>query len=253
MTPLPLVLGHAGAGATWQSLLVVMSLGLVVVFVLAVAGRIAMSQPDDLVLPLAGVAIASSLAPLGAAVLSDWVGWAFPIGVVALVALALAAITPLELTPTSPPTYGAVALAALGAVLLYQPITVAWHPPPDLLPLADDVEVAIVEPADGAVVAAGNLTVEVAIEGGSIGDGVLVASDQLPADWEEAGVLAVALDGRIVEPALAQDCDATSPCTRVSFPVEVEPGERVLTIEFRRADGASFTPLVTDRVTFIAD
>ncbi|MEX1164618.1 MAG: hypothetical protein WEB03_13680 [Nitriliruptor sp.] len=125
----PLMLAHAGEGATWQALLVVSSLGMVIVFGLVLIGRVQMSQPDDLVLPLAGVAIVSSLAPLGGELLSDWVGWAFPIGVVALVALILAALTPLRLAFTEPATYGAVASAAIGAIALQGPITVAWHPP----------------------------------------------------------------------------------------------------------------------------
>lgn len=251
MTELPLVLAHAGEGASWQSLLVVGSLGLVVVFVLAVAGRLRMAQPDDLVLPLAGVAIASSLAPVASELLSDWVGWAFPVGVVALVAIVLAALTPLELSPSSPVTYGAVALALICGFLLYTPITRAWHPPAEFLPLADDVEVSVAEPSDGAEVAAGEVEVTVTISGGSV-QSELVEVEQLPSDPEEAGQLAVAVDGDVIDPAFTEDCTVDSPCDQVTFPITVEPGEHRLVVEFRRGDGAPMTPLVTDAATFTA-
>jgi hypothetical protein len=249
---MPVFLAHAGPGATWQALLVVASLALVVVYVLHVVGRLQLDGADDLVLPLAGVAIASSLAPLGSAVLSDWVGWAFPVGVVLLVALVLAALTPFDLSVTSPFTYGVVAIAAIGAVALYQPLTMAWHPPPDFLPLADDVEVTVASPGDGADVAAGEVLVTVVIDGGSVQSEQL-SENELPADPEEAGNLAVAVDGDVLQPAFTETCTVDAPCTEVTFPVELAPGERVLTVEYRRGDGVPMTPLVTDRVAITAE
>lgn len=251
MTRLPLVLAHAGEGATWQALLVVASLALAAVFVLAVLGRVRLEQADDLVLPLAGVAIVSSLAPLVSEFLSDWVGWAFPVGVVALLAIVLAALTPLELRLSSPVAYGAVAIAAICGALLYTPITRAWHPPPEHLPIADDVEIEIASPADGAEVPTGELDVTVDVSGGSV-QSELVAVDQLPDDPEEAGSLAVALDGEVLTPTFDEACIVGSPCTQVTFPVEVEPGEHRLVVEFRRGDGAPMTPLVSADVTFTA-
>jgi hypothetical protein len=243
-------LAHAGEGATWQAMLVVASVGLIVVAVLGILGRIRLEGGDDLVLPLAGVAIASSLAPLGSVFLSDWVGWAFPAGVVALVTILLTALTSFDLSPSSPFTYGAVAIAVIAAVGLHQPITLAWHPPPDFLPLADDVEVVITAPADGEEVPAGEVTVAVSVVGGTV-QGQLVDTEQVGDDPEEGGVLAVSIDGDVVEPDLG-DCTPESTCTVVRFPVEVEPGERTLAVEFRRADGVPLTPLVTDRVDFTA-
>jgi hypothetical protein len=245
------VIAHAGAGATWQSLLVVAALGLTVVVLLAVLGKVTLAQPDDLVLPLAGVAIASSLAPLGSEWLSDWIGWAFPVGVVMLVAVVLAALTPLELSPTSPVTYGALALAVIGGVLLYAPITRAWHPPADFLPLAEDVEVVITSPGEDEELAAGTVEVTVTIVDGSVQPD-LVELEELPADPEEAGYLAVAVDGEVVQADLAEDCSVEVPCTEVTFPVTVAPGQRRLVVEFRRGDGVPMTPLVTDAVTFAA-
>lgn len=245
------LLAHAGAGATWQALLVVAALGLTLVVVLTVVDKVTLEQPDDLVLPLAGVAIGSSLAPLGSAWLSDWIGWAFPLGVVMLVTVLLTALTPLELTRRSPITYGAFALAIVSSASLYAPITRAWHPPPDFLPLAEDVEVAITAPADGEEVPAGTVEVTVTISDGSVQPDLLTFQ-QLQPDAEEAGYLAVAVDGEVVRAEFAEDCSIDAPCSEVTFPVRVAPGERRLVVEFRRGDGVPMTPLVTDAVTFTA-
>lgn len=243
----PWLLAHDGPGATWQALLVVVALGLVVIVGMAVAGRLQVERPDDLVLPLASVAIASSLAPLGSAVLSDWIGWAFPVGVVMLLTLVVAATTSLTLQPRSPLPWGGLVVAVIGAALLYQPLTVAWHPPPDFLPLADDVEITITSPEDGATVRGDTATVEVTVTGGSIAEG-FIDVEEIGPDPEEGGVLVVAVDGTTVEPDYDQECTRRAACTEVSFPIELERGERRVRVEFRRADGAPFTPLVTDAV-----
>lgn len=242
-------LAHGGPGATWQALLVVISLGCALLVLLAAAGRLRVGSLDDLILPLAGVAIVSSLAPLGDEWLSDWVGWAFPVGVVMLTALLVAALTPLDLTLSSPLTWGAVALAVVGAVMLWRPLTIAWHPPPDLLPLADDSEIAILSPEEGAQLAGPEVTVEVAVTGGSIGPGG-VPLEQLPADPEEAGTIAVFVDGQRVPVQIDQTCTVADPCDAVSFTLELEAGEHDLIVEFTRGDGTPLAPTVFDRVSF---
>lgn len=248
---LPFLLAHTGEGATWQALLVVASLGLAVVFLLTAAGRGRLESLDDLVLPLATIAIVSSLAPLASALLSDWVGWAFPIGVVALLALVIAAVSPLELTPSAPLSLGAVALAAVTAFSLHAPITRAWHPPPDFLPLAEDASIRIDEPNDGDQPPAGDpVLVSVSVEGASIAHTSMVADE--PDDALSGAFLAVALDGRDVPIELQEDCTPTAPCTSVTFVLDVAPGERVLAVELRTAGGYPFAPMVTDRVSFTA-
>jgi hypothetical protein len=242
------LLAHAGPGSTWQALVSAVALGLTVVAILAVAGRVRLGSFDDLVLPLAAVAIVSSLAPLADYWLSDWIGWTLPLGIVVLAGLLLALLTPLELTPTSPLALGMVALAVVASVSLYRPLTNALHPA-DFLPLASDAEVEILVPEDGSSIEAGTLEVSVAVVGGSIGPGGLDLSE-LPEDPEEAGSLVVHLDDERVEAAYREACTVTDPCTTVTFPVEVEAGERRLSVEFTRGDGTPLAPYVADRVTF---
>jgi hypothetical protein len=248
VVPAPLV-AHAGPGSTWQALLTAVAIGIAVVLVLIVAGRLELTSIDDLILPLAAVAILSSLAPLADYWLSDWIGWSLPLLVIVVVALVLALTTSLDLTPTSPLTLGALALFVVSIVVLYRPLTIALHPPADFLPLATDAEVRILVPEDGSSIEAGTLEVSVAVEGGSIGPGG-VPLDELPTDPEEAGDLAVFLDDERIETSYLEDCTVADPCVTVTFPVEVEAGERQLSVEFTRGDGTPLAPFVADRVRF---
>ena len=247
------VLAHAGPGSTWQAMVSVVALGLVLVVALAALDRIELERPGDLVLPLAGVAILSSLAPLGDVWLSDWIGWAFPIGVVALVTLLLAALTPLRLATDGLLLYVAGGLAIAGAVALYQPLTIAWHPPADELPDPGGAAVTIVEPEDGQRLEAGELTVRAQVVDGSIGPD-RVPFEDLPWDPTEQGVLEVTVAGERVEVELEQDCPEANPCREVSFPVELPEGDEVgLRVEFLRGDGMPFSPAVADRVEVDVD
>jgi hypothetical protein len=245
------LLAHAGPGATWQALVTAVAIGLVLIAVLTIAGRLRLDSFDDLVLPLAAVAILSSLAPLTDHWLSDWIGWSLPLGVIVLVSLLLALTTPLELTPLSPLTIGTAGLAAVAIVVLHGPLTIALHPPPDFLPLATDAELRVLIPEDGASIEAGTVEVSVAVVGGSIGPGG-VDPAELPADPEEAGDLTVFLDDERVEVDYLEDCTVADPCTTVTFPLEVDAGERRLSVEFTRGDGTPLAPFVADRVTFEA-
>jgi hypothetical protein len=255
------LLAHVGPGSTWQAMVVVAAVVLALAVAAAALGYLRVARPDDLVVPLAAAAIASSVGPLADGWLSDGIGWALPIGVVALAALLLAALTPLALRLPAPLPIGSVALAGVGAVLLHAPLTVALHPPAEVLPLSDDAEVAIVAPADGATVPAGEVAVVVAVTGGSVGPGGLPV-DALPTDPEEAGDLAVALaavrdDGSAAPQerlavTYAEACTVAAPCTEVRFAVPVEPGTWRLTVELTRGDGTPLAPFVRDRVTFTA-
>lgn len=241
------LLAHAGPGSTWQAAVVVAAIALAICVGLAVAGRLPMHEPADLLVPLAGSAILASLGPLAQTWLSDAVGWAIPLGAVAILALVLAALTPLDLTPTAPLTLGAATLAAVSIFMLYQPLTAALHPPVDMLPLRDDSEVAVLAPEDDRTVEAGEIAVEVEVTGGSIGPVVSDPQD-LPSDPEEAGSLAVYVDGDRVDVAW-DGCTVADPCSRIDLRVPVAAGERTIAVEFVRGDGTPFAPTVIDRVT----
>jgi hypothetical protein len=250
MAPL---LAHAGAGSSWQALLVGLSFGLMVVALLVVVGRIELRGVDDLVLPLAAVAIVSSLAPLADELLSDWAAWAAPAGAVVLIGLLLGALTPLELRPLAPLTVGIVVGAVVAGVLLDGPLTRAWHPT-DFAPDAGEVEIAFVVPQDGDVIEAGTVEVALVITGGTIGPGGADAGE-VSAPTEAGTLLAwksspPGEDWEEVEVDPLEDCTVTDPCTTVTFPVELEAGSHGLRVEFRTADGGLLDPMVTDRVDF---
>lgn len=244
-------LAHGGEGATWQALVTTIAIGLVVVTLLVIAGRVRLETPGDLVLPLAAVAILASLSPVLAATLSDFVGYAIPVGLVLLVGLVLAASTPLELTPKSPLTAAVIVLAAAGAWLFASDLNATLHPLPDALPLADDAVVTVVAPGEGERVEAGDVTVAVRVDGATIGPGALPDAEA-PDDPEELGTLRLYLDGVEISTPPEQDCTVASPCTEVSWTLDLDPGSHTLIVEFLRHDGAPLTPAVFDRATFDA-
>lgn len=127
------LLAHAGEGATWQALLTVVSAGLLVLFVMAVVGRLTLETPGDLTLPFAAVAVIASLAPVGGDPISDAAPWAVPAGAVLLVALVVAAVTSRPLTFRSPLAIGAVVLAVVASLALAPVLVDAWYPDDPLL------------------------------------------------------------------------------------------------------------------------
>lgn len=255
------VLAHAGAGSTWQSMLVVAGVVLTGFLLAAGIGRIRVERADDLVVPLATTAIVSSLGTVAHELVSDGIGWALPLAVVSLLALILAAFTDLDLRFPSPLPMGALALAGVAAVVLYAPLTLALHPPGELLPLSDDAEITIVEPTDGGSVS-GPVTVTVEVAGGSLGPGG-VPLEELADDPEEAGTLSVAVeevreDGTLTQQQLVDvdyepTCTVDDPCGRVGFELAPGPGTYELTAEFVRGDGVPLAPFVRDRVTFTVE
>ena len=256
MSAVVLPLAHAGEGATWQALLTLLAIGLLVVVALAVVGVLRLEEPGDLILPLAGTAVLASLSGATSTVLSDWVGWAFPVGIVALLALVLASATSLDLGPTSPLLVAAVAVGALGVVLLQGPIVRAWHPADVGLDsaLLDDLTIDVVRPEDGSEVP--NPTVELVVEagGGSLGDG-FDTDAPTPADPEELvglTITVVSLDTGENESVPGQPVeDCTDGCDRATYEVTLpSPGEWTVFVEaktrdarpFTRADGSSGAP-----------
>lgn len=238
-----LILAHAGAGATWQALLVLVAFGMVAVFVLAVLGRVPLEEPGDLVLPLAATAVLASLSGATNAVLSDWVGWWAPIGATALVALLVATFTRLSLAPAAPLTWGAVVVALVAAFLLHGSLEDAWHPRPADGLERDDVAVSIVSPAEGEALAVGDTDLVVAVEGGTIGAATTPAAEQ-SGDAEELGMVRVFVDGAQVtgpggDPVGPRE-ECSGGCRQATYPITLDRGTHVISIEFVTATGESF-------------
>lgn len=124
----PLLLAHGGAGGDWHGVATIAAGGALVVFVLAVLGRVSLESGGDLVLPLAAIAIVSGVGGSLGGVVGSQAAWAIPVGIVLLLAVILAAVTPLSLTPTSPLTIGAAVVAIVAGVALYGPMSEALEP-----------------------------------------------------------------------------------------------------------------------------
>lgn len=248
-----LPLAHAGEGATWQSLVTAIAIGFAVVFVLAVAGKVPLASWGDLVLPLAAVAILSSLAPIASATLSDWAGYAVPAGVVLLLALLVAAGTDLELGWTAPLALAAAVLAVLAAVVLGNDLNRAWHPPAPTLPLSDDAELTIAEPAAEATVPAGEpVTLRIELSGATVGPPE--TDGDVSDDPEELGRVRLFVDGIEAGVAPQETCTVEDPCTSLTYVLEdLEPGAHSIIAEFVRADGVPLAPSVFDRITITVE
>lgn len=243
-----LPLAHAGEGATWQALLTLLGIGLVVVVLLAMFGVVTIEEPGDLILPLAGAAVLASLSGATSEVLSDWVGWGFPIGVVALLALVVASLTRLDLSPTSPLLWGAVVVGAVAAITLQGPIVRAWHPVEVGLDnaLLDDLAVEVVEPAPEDSVPTGTFDVVVRSTGGTLGDGFVDPGGDVPTDPEERvglTITIVSLDtGENESFAGEPQEDCASGCEQATYPVTIdEPGRWTVFVEAKTADVRAFT------------
>lgn len=245
-------MAHAGPGSTWQAAVVVAGVVLALEVMLVIAGRLRVTEPGDLPLPFAFAAAAGSFGVLGHTWISDGIGWGLPLAIVAALALLSAALTPLTLEPLAPLTMATVALAGVSIVLLTQPLTIALHPPAELLPLSDDADISIVEPAGHDTLPAGPVEVTVAVDGGSIGPAFTPLAE-LGDDPEEAGALAVTIDGERVEVTWHEDCTVAAPCESVTFEIDLPAGEHDLIVEFTRGDGTPLSPFVADRVTLVAE
>jgi len=248
------VIGHAGPGSVWQAMVVVAGIMLAVT-VLAIATRLLkVDEVSDLALPAAVAVAAASLGAIGHAWISDGIGWGLPVAVIAAVALLVHAITPLKLDGLSPLTGATLALGVVTATVLTGPLTVALHPPVEVLPLADDAAVAILAPADGQLVT-GNVEVVVRVSGGTIGPGA-ATFESWAATSEVAthlGVIKLYIDGDRREVAWSPQCSASAPCDEVSTSIALPRGNYAITVEFVRGDGTPLAPAVTDRVTVEVD
>ncbi len=251
---LAIPLAHAGAGAGWQALLTVISIGVGVLFLLHLFGRLQLAEPGDLVVPLSAVAVISALSPVASDTLSDWVGYAVPAGAVALIALVLVTTSPMQLRGAPALIGGFLLVAVVASVAAGPALTRAWHPRTDPfdLPVAVDAAIEIVEPADGAELTAGTVRVVVAVAGGSVGP-VAMTPEEAPNDLEELGQVSLFLDGiRRIDPIDQDRCTLERPCTTLTFEFEAEAGEHTIDAEFLAWNRFPFSPPVTDRIGFTA-
>jgi len=239
-------LAHAGPGATWQAMLTLFAAGLTVVFLLAAFKVIPLEEPGDLILPFAGTAVLASLSGATNEVLSDWIGWGLPIFTVTLIAIIIAATTPLELSPTSSLTIAAVAVAIVSTVLLHDPLVRNLHPPPDFVLAAelDDLAITVTSPEDDSTVPIGPLEVAVEVTGGSLGPGF--ADAPLDPDPEELvgltlTVVSMATGQSVsVSGVPAEGCQAG--CQSATYLVEIPAaGNWSVFVEAKTSDARPFT------------
>lgn len=238
-----LFLAHQAAGASWQALVTVVGVLSAALFLLVVARAVRVSSHSDLVLPLAGVVIISSMGTAQSDTLSDHVGWALPLGVVALLALIAYAFWPAAMRPTSPATITVVIVAILAGVLLEGPVSKALHPPVAVfdvqsLPFVDDVAMTIVSPATQSTVTS-PVTIVLEVTGGTVGNRLMTPSEA-PSDPEQLGLVRI-LDGTtdlLVLPL--EPCTPQDPCTTLTYELDLAPGTHTLYPEFLTATGSTF-------------
>lgn len=252
------VLAHAGPGSTWQAMVVVAGFALTGVVLAAAFGFLRIESRTDLLMPLAGTAIASSVGVLAHMIISDVIGVGLPLAIIATVTVLLAALTPLDIRFPSPLSLGSIGVSVIACIVLYQPLTMALHPPADVVPLADDAAVVVAAPADGETIPSGTVALVLEVTGGSIGPGGIPLEDLGP-DPEEAGAIVVAVeevreDGAIgrrqlIESGFRETCTLEAPCDRVTYDVPMEPGHWEIVAEFTRGDGSPFAPQIRDRIT----
>lgn len=114
-------IAHAGGAGALLTLVTVLAAGVAVVFVGAAVGRIPVRSGDDLVLPLAAVAVVSSASPVAGDLLSDVAAPAAIVGGVLLLTLLACAFGPLDIRRPAVPA-AAIALAIVAAALLGPPL-----------------------------------------------------------------------------------------------------------------------------------
>ncbi len=250
------LLAHAGAGASWQALVAVLCWLVAVLFILAITKVVKIQTPGDLVLPLAGIVIVSSLGTSASDTLSDQIGWSLPVGIVALAGLVAASMKPDEWTIKARPAQATIVVAAVAALALNGWLTSVLHPAPEYfdvssLPVRDDVELDITAPEDRSTVGT-SVTLVVEVTGGTVG-GQLLAEDDAPADPEELGLIRI-LDGASVLAVTPREtCSAEAPCTTLTYDLELAPGKHQILAEFLTATGTTFRSSVFSLVVLTVE
>lgn len=241
-------LAHAGPGAAWQAVVTGIFLGVGVVFLLVVVGRIEVTSLADLITPLAIALVAGSLATPLQDTLSDWVGYALLAGGLILGVLIISSAGRLRLRRDWSNATTVAALAAIPAILWGGAVNDAVHPQELVkvrLPAAEDGALEMVSPAPGATVAAGPTEFTFEVIGGSIGPPL--GSQPIPepdSDPQDLGHVRLFIDNLPVTDSNEDRCRVDAPCTEVTFVADLTPGSHRVTAEFVAYDGAQFAPLI---------
>lgn len=249
LTPL---LAHALSPENpWIGPMTVASVVLLVTFALVLAGRVEITAPGDLLLPLAAAALLAGLAGSAGDLVLDQGRWAVPAGVVVLVALLLAAFREVDYSLSSRSTLVVVVAAIVAAAALFVPLDRTWFPQEEgdePLPVPEDAAVTaeVLEPltADGRVV------VRVALEGATFSDNV---TTERPGDAETLLRPRVQVGPVYLQPPIPDACAAAQPCTEADFELTLPEGfvsdpPETLVIELLTADLLPFAPPVQTRI-----
>lgn len=242
------VLAHGGAGAGWQAVVTGVAIAVGIVFLLVVAGRIELTSPGDLITPLAIALVAGSLATPVQDTLSDWVGYAMLAGGFILVVLIAAAAGVFRLRRDLSNATTFAALAAIPAIVWGGALNDQVHPQELIkarLPAAEDATLTLVSPEPGATVASGPTEITFAVSGGTIGP--RIGSQPIPEpqdDPQDLGHVRLFVDNRPITTSDEDRCRVATPCTEVTFTVDLTPGTHRVTAEFVAYDGAQFAPLI---------
>lgn len=247
-----IVVGHAGPGSVWQAMVVVAAVALTLVAVAVATRKLLMEDARDLVVPATVTAGAASLGAVGHTWISDGIGWGLPLAIVASLALLVHVTTPWRLDGFSPLSGATLAIAVVSVVMLTQPLTIALHPPVEVLPLAGDATIQIVSPADNATIEA-SFELVVAVSGATIGPGAdsFNAWAQTTSDPLELATVTVAVNGDRNPVTWESTCTVTAPCTQISGVLSLGAGPQAITVELVRGDGVPLAPAVVDRVRVV--
>lgn len=272
MTMFVPLLAHIGVSDNpWIGVLTVSAWVLLVVLALHVARRLELDSPGDLLLPFAAVVLVAGLTGSLGDAINDQGPWAVPLGLVALVALLVAAFSDVSLRLFNR-ALTVTAVAAVVSVAVLMPVleyaffgdgtddaftlaAVTWYWEDGygqerdalLLPEPDDAQVTaeVVEPLDDD----GRFAVRVTLQGASFNDNRSVGV----ADDPEEGVLAKFPVGPVVlNPPVPQDCAEQERCTEAVFELTLPPGisqdpPTELEVELLTSDGRPFAPPVLAR------
>lgn len=237
-------------GNAWIAPLTVAGIALVVLFVLVVADRVVLDEPGDLLLPLATVVLVAGLS--GPLATQDWLldqgPWLVPASLVLLAGMVATAVTDsVALARRSRATLAVVGVAVAAGALAFAPLDDAWFgEEPAVFAVERDgdasAELTLVEPPDDE----GRFVVEVALDGGTIGDNVPAATT--PQDTTRDMFVRFYVGTSSQFPAVPEECASAEECRTARFelfdPTPDDPLGSV-TVEFLTADQLPFAEPLT--------